>query len=209
MRLARELRPAVITLDVLMPGMDGWQVLAALKADPALADVPVIMLTMLDDRDMGYALGAAAFMTKPVDRERLVALLRQYRREGPAGPVLIVEDDAATRDMLRRSLEKAGWTTAQAEHGRAALARVAEQQPAVILLDLMMPEMDGFQFVTELRKTPAWRTIPIIVITAKARALDGIEDLRALRIVDYLYKPFEISDLLEKIGKAMKSRGGA
>ncbi len=167
LRLARELRPMAITLDVLMPGTDGWSVLAALKADPDMADIPVILLTMVDDKNLGYALGASDYLTKPVDRGRLVAILQKYRREGTSRPVLIVEDDPVTRDMLRRTLEKEGWTVTEAEHGRAALARIAEQLPELILLDLMMPEMDGFTFVEELRIHREWHTIPIVVVSAK------------------------------------------
>jgi CheY-like chemotaxis protein len=167
LRLAKAWRPAAITLDVMMPGMDGWAALAALKADPALADIPVIMLTIVDDKNLGYALGAADYLTKPIDRDRLVAMLKKYRCEAPPCPVLVVEDDAQIREMLRRILAKEGWLVSEAEHGRVALERVAENRPELILLDLMMPEMDGFQFIEELRKQEAWRSIPIIVVTAK------------------------------------------
>jgi signal transduction histidine kinase/DNA-binding response OmpR family regulator len=167
LRLAKHLRPTAITLDVMMPGMDGWAVLTALKADPDLAEIPVIMLTIVDNKNLGYALGAADYLTKPVDRDRLVAILQKYPREDPSRPVLVVEDDAATREMLRRMLDKEGWRMTEAEHGRVALERIAAHRPALILLDLMMPEMDGFQFVAEVRKQEAWRSIPIIVVTAK------------------------------------------
>jgi GAF domain-containing protein/DNA-binding response OmpR family regulator/anti-sigma regulatory factor (Ser/Thr protein kinase) len=164
LRLARELSPDVITLDVLMPGMDGWSVLAALKADGALADIPVVMLTMLDDRNLGYALGAADYLTKPIDRERLVAVLGRYRRDLP---VLVVDDDADFRDLARRMLEREGYTVVEAVNGRAALDRLRDTIPGVILLDLMMPEMDGFDFVAAVRADAAWRSVPIVVITAK------------------------------------------
>jgi len=167
LRLAKELRPTAITLDVMMPGMDGWAVLTALKADAALADIPVIMLTIVDDKNLGYALGAADYLTKPVDRDRLVAILKRYRGEGLSRLVLVVEDDAAAREILQRTLEKEGWAVTAAENGRIALQRVAEQRPALILLDLMMPEMDGFQVVEALREREAWRSIPIVVVTAK------------------------------------------
>jgi len=170
LRLARELHPDAITLDVMMPGTDGWSVLTQLKADPEVADIPVVMLTILEDRGMGYALGAADFLTKPIDRERLAAVLNKYRREPDgvsAAPVLLVEDDITTRQMMRRMLEKEGWTVEEAENGRIALERVARKPPLLILLDLMMPEMDGCQFVTEVRKQAAWRSIPIVVVTAK------------------------------------------
>ncbi len=176
--MAQRERPDAITLDVLMPGMDGWAVLAALKADPALADVPVIMLTMLDDRSLGFALGATEYLTKPLDRDRLRALLARYRRNG-ARDVLVVEDDRSTRELLRRQLEADGWQVAEAENGRAGLDAVSRHKPSIILLDLMMPIMDGCQFAAELRRHEAWRDIPVVVITAKdltaeeRRALNG------------------------------------
>jgi GAF domain-containing protein/DNA-binding response OmpR family regulator/anti-sigma regulatory factor (Ser/Thr protein kinase) len=164
LRLAREVAPDVITLDVLMPGMDGWSVLAALKADAALADVPVVMLTMLDDRNLGYALGAADYLTKPIDRERLVAVLGRYRRDLP---ILVVDDDADFRALARRMLEREGYAVVEADNGRVALDRLRDATPGVILLDLMMPEMDGFEFADAVRADAAWRSVPIVVITAK------------------------------------------
>jgi len=136
----------------------------------------VIMVTMLDDRNLGLALGASDFMTKPIDRDRMRTVLARYRRGG-ATDVLVVEDDPATRDLLRRLLESDGWTVAEAENGRSALGVLAHRVPALILLDLMMPVMDGCQFAAELRKVDAWRDIPVIVITAKDLTA---EDRRAL-----------------------------
>ena len=167
LKLARELHPHAITLDVLMPGMDGWSVLAALKADPALAAIPVIMLSIVNDKSMGYALGVSEYLNKPIEREALVAALRKHQRGGVSSHVLVVDDDAATREMLRRLVQGEGWTVSEAENGRVALARLAERTPALVLLDLMMPEMDGFQFVVEMQRNEAWRTIPVAVITAK------------------------------------------
>jgi len=164
LRLAKELRPDAITLDVMMPGMDGWAVLSALKGDPDVADIPVIMLTIVDDRNLGYALGASDYLTKPLDRDRLLAVLNKYRRDLS---ILVVEDDVALRQLMRRVLEKEGYTVADAENGRVALERMRETLPGLILLDLMMPEMDGFEFVSEFRRRESWRAIPIIVITAK------------------------------------------
>src|SRR5919109_300491 len=167
LRLAKTLRPAVITLDVMMPGMDGWAVLTALKTDPDVADIPVIMLTIVDDKIMGYALGVADYLTKPIDWEHLAAILQKYHCAHPPCLVLVVEDNAAMRDMLGRGLAKEGWGVVEAVNGREALERLAEHRPELILLDLMMPEMDGFAFVEELRHEEAWRSIPIVVITAK------------------------------------------
>ena len=167
LRLAKTLRPDLITLDVLMPGTDGWGVLSALKADRELASIPVIMLTILDDKNMGYALGAADYLTKPVERERLLAVLRRYRPQQNARPVLVVEDDATTREMLQHLLLQEGWPVRAAENGRAALECLSESLPQLILLDLLMPEMDGFEFVEQLRSRPEWRALPVVVVTAK------------------------------------------
>ncbi len=167
LRLAKELRPAVIMLDVLMPGMDGWAVLTELKADPDLASIPVIMATILDDRNLGFVLGATDYLTKPIDWERLASLLQKYRCAHPPCPVLVVEDDADLRYLMRRMLEQEGWVVAEADNGRVALDRVAENRPELIVLDLMMPKMDGFTFIEALRQHEAWRVIPIVVVTAK------------------------------------------
>ena len=168
LRRAKELHPDAITLDVMMPEMDGWSVLSALKSDPDLSDIPVIMLTLAEDRDKGYALGAADYLTKPIDRDRLVAVLRKYHRDRQRpGSALVVEDDLVAREMMRRTLEKDGWVVSEAENGRLGLERTAEDKPELILLDLMMPEMDGFEFVTELRKRDEWRSIPVVVVTAR------------------------------------------
>jgi PAS domain S-box-containing protein len=167
LRLAKELLPDAITLDVLMPGMDGWAVLAALKADPGLADIPIVMLTILEEKNMAYALGASEYLTKPIDRGRLVAVLERYRREDQAQTILVVEDDPAMRETLRRILERGGWAVDEAENGQIGLARLEKGRPGLILLDLMMPEMDGFEFIAELRRREEWRSIPVVVITAK------------------------------------------
>ena len=166
LRLAKELRPAAITLDVMMPGLDGWAVLTALKADPDLADIPVVMMTMVDDKNLGYALGASDYLTKPIERDRLAVILNKYRCNRPKCSVLLVEDDELAREMMRRILEKEGWQVAEAQNGRVGLEQVTECQPELILLDLMMPEMDGFQFLTQLRQIPGGQTIPVVIVTA-------------------------------------------
>jgi signal transduction histidine kinase/DNA-binding response OmpR family regulator len=167
LRLARSLLPVAITLDVMMPGMDGWEVLRELKADPETRDIPVIMVTMTDDRSLGYALGATEFLTKPVQRNQLVQLLDRYAPEDAERHALVVDDKSENREVLRRALESEGWQVSEAENGRVALAKVAEQAPSLILLDLMMPVMDGFEFVMEMRKLENSWAIPIVVVTAK------------------------------------------
>ena len=167
LELAKQLKPAVITLDVMMPHMDGWAVLTALKADPATADIPVIMLTIVDDKQMGFALGAADYFTKPIDFQRLHTVLEKYRKPAGHQTVLVIEDDASAREMLRRTLEKDGWQVAEAQNGKVGLEKLDEAAPALILLDLMMPEMDGFEFMDALRTRGDAKRIPVIVITAK------------------------------------------
>ncbi len=131
--LAKERHPDVITLDVFMPDLNGWDVLSMLKSDEKLADIPVVMLTILDNKSRMFSLGASDYLTEPINRRRLIEVLSKYKK-GAGSRVLILMEDI---------------------------------EPEVVLLDLMMPEMDGFQFIDELRRTPAWRLIPIIVVTAK------------------------------------------
>ncbi len=179
LKLARTLQPAAITLDVLMPGIDGWEVLRQLKADPATQGIPVIMVTMTDDRALGYALGATEFLTKPVQRTQLVQLLERYASDDSERHALVVDDIPENREVLRRSLEQEGWQVSEAENGQVALDKLAEQAPSLILLDLMMPVMDGFEFVMEMHKLESSAAIPIVVVTAKdineedRRRLDG------------------------------------
>ncbi|MCD9022141.1 hybrid sensor histidine kinase/response regulator [Cohnella silvisoli] len=166
-RLAKERRPSVISLDVLMPGMDGWTVLTTLKSDPELAGIPIIMISMTDDRNLGYALGASDFLIKPVNRDKIISVLDKHIMERQSDSILVIEDDLATSQMMTRMLVKEGYRVIRAGDGRIALECVAQSIPQFILLDLMMPNMDGFEFVTELRKRDEWRSIPVVVLTAK------------------------------------------
>ncbi len=167
LRLAKKIHPEAITLDVMMPGMDGWAVLTALKADPEVANIPVIVMTIVDDKNLGYALGASDYLLKPIDRQQLTAVLQKYQLDQSSDSIMVVEDDTATREMMRRQLEKGGWQIIEAGNGRKALETIEAAPPGLIILDLMMPEMDGFEFVHQLRQQPQWRSIPVIVLTAK------------------------------------------
>jgi signal transduction histidine kinase/DNA-binding response OmpR family regulator len=165
--LARTLRPAAITLDVLMPNMDGWEVLRELKAGALTRDIPVIMVTMTDDRNLGYALGASEFLSKPVQRDQLIELLGRYATGSGKRHALVVDDKAENRELLRRVLEMEDWHVSEARNGREALGEVEREPPSLILLDLMMPVMDGFDFVLAMNKRRAPNQIPIVVVTAK------------------------------------------
>jgi CheY-like chemotaxis protein/nitrogen-specific signal transduction histidine kinase len=173
LQLAKQLYPDIITLDVLMPGLDGWTVLTALKAAPDLADIPVIMLSIVNESSKGFMLGASDYLVKPIDNKRLQALVNAYI-SGRASTsrsiqdrILLVEDDASLRELLGRTLEREGWVVHEATNGRQALDSVARLQPALLLLDLMLPDIDGVQVIDELRTTTAGRSIPIIVLTAR------------------------------------------
>ena len=203
--LARTVRPDAITLDVMMPKPDGWEVLSTLKADADLCDIPVVMVTMAPDRGIGLSLGAVDVLTKPVDRARLTALIhRLVRRDGP---VLVVEDNADTREMMRHTIEKLGLSVAEADNGRRALAWLGEHPvPAMILLDLMMPEMDGFEFLDAIAARAEWREIPVVVVTAKP--LTAAERDRLLRQARKVMEKGTASgvDIAAAIGEAVRRR---
>jgi signal transduction histidine kinase/CheY-like chemotaxis protein len=166
LEVATKEKPDAITLDVMMPGMDGWSVLTTLKSNPATASIPVVMVTMVQDRQLGFALGAADYLTKPVDAEKLRAVISGHSGKKDT-QALVVEDDPNNREMLRRILEKQGLDVIEAENGSVALEQLVTHRPAIILLDLMMPVMDGFEFLSILRQTPDLRHIPVVVVTAK------------------------------------------
>jgi CheY-like chemotaxis protein len=140
-------------------------------------DIPVIILSIVDDKNLGFALGASDYLTKPINRDRLLATLARYRVGRPCGTVLVVEDDELTRDQVRRTLEGDACTVITAANGREALERLANTRPDVILLDLLMPEMDGFAFAEELHKHTAWRSIPVVVMTNKDITTDDFQRL--------------------------------
>ena len=204
-RMAKEVKPDLITLDVLMAEMDGWAVLSALKADPVTVDIPVVVLTMFDNKEMGFALGASDYMTKPVDRERLLSVLRKHHHSGLPHHVLIVEDEPAIRQMVRRFLEKEGWKVQEAENGQAGLQAVHESTPAIILLDLMMPVMNGFDFLRELRKNQNWRMIPVIILTAKDLTVEDRAQLKGNVELIFQKGDYSRERLLEEVRDLVKA----
>jgi len=172
---------------VMMPGMDGWAVLASLKSDPELAMIPVVMMTMLDNRELGVAMGATECLTKPVEWSKLEQLLSRLHDHPEQCRVLVVDDDDTNAELLGRQLEQAGWSVERASNGRGALERIAKNRPGLILLDLLMPELDGFDFVEQLRRNPLAATIPVIVLTAKTLTPEDQARLNG-RVSDVLSK---------------------
>ncbi|MEO7071912.1 MAG: response regulator [Rhodanobacter sp.] len=169
LKLARELRPDLILLDVMMPTVDGWSVLKRLKADVRLAAIPVVVVVSTsDDTRAGARAGVADTLVKPVDRQALAQVLRKHLGGQDASAVLVIDDDAGTRRLLRRLLKRQGWAVAEAANGRVALEKLDQLHPSAILLDLMMPEMDGFDFLDALHERGLGGMIPIIVMTAKS-----------------------------------------
>jgi signal transduction histidine kinase/CheY-like chemotaxis protein len=167
LQLAHQIKPQLITLDVMMPQMDGWAVLAELKDDSRVKHIPVIMLSMIENHELGYSLGAAEYLLKPVEQYQIAQVLNKYRISSRHGKVLVIEDDMMIRDMIKHMLHKDDWEVISANNGKVGLEQVQTQQPDIILLDLMMPEMDGYEFISRLREQKQQRKIPIIVLTAK------------------------------------------
>ena len=199
LKVAKEARPDLITLDIIMPDLDGWSVLRAIKDDPDLRATPVVLVTIMGDRDLGFALGAADFITKPFERELLMQAVNRHRRGDGRAQVLVVDDDPKSRDVLRRTLTKEGWTVAEATNGGEALDQLERSQPALVLLDLMMPEMDGFEVLERMRRDEAWREVPVIVVTAKDLTREDVDRLNG-RVVKVLQKgAYQRRDLVRDI----------
>jgi len=179
--MARELQPVAITLDILLPGIDGWEVLTRLKADRATRDIPVLIVSVVDNPALGRALGALDYFVKPVDSGALLSRLKQYAFLPKAGRdevrVLVVDDEPANLDALQLLLEKAGFIVLKAPGGKQGIAAARSKRPDLILLDLLMPDVTGFDVVEALRAEEATRSIPIMVLTAKELTED---DKRAL-----------------------------
>ena len=169
--LARSVKPRAILLDVMMPHMDGWAVLSALKADPELADIPVVMETIVHERGLAFSLGAEDYLTKPIQWPRLKKILDRFRAETPA-PVLIVDDDSSTRGLLSDLLEQEGWGAVEARDLNAILERFAETRPGVVIVDLNMTERNGFALIKALRRAPGWQDVPVVALSANELSAD-------------------------------------
>ena len=193
LRTAKKCLPMLITLDIDMPRLDGWAVLAALKADSKLSNIPVVIISTVDEKNRGIGAGVNDYFVKPLDRSRLITVLRNLgipsniqSIEPSIAPsqvdepirILVVEDDPANREIMVRTLHREGWTVTEADSGRAGLRMATEDAPDLIVLDLGLPELDGFGFLHELRKTPQGSKIPVVVVSAKNLSLEERSTLK-------------------------------
>lgn len=166
LRLARAIHPAAITLDVMMPVMDGWAVLRELKKDPALSDIPVVLMTLVNDKQTAMSFGIRDYLTKPINFNSLIGILNRFRVESDR-PVMVVDDDESSRRRLTGILKEQGYQSVQASDGTEALALLEKKHPSLIFLDLMMPKMNGFEFIAKLKENTMWQKIPVVVLTSK------------------------------------------
>jgi CheY-like chemotaxis protein len=172
---AKTLQPFAITLDVMMPHVDGWQVLADLKSDPVTRDIPVVLLTIVDKRRLGYQMGAADYLLKPFDGDEMVSALRRLARfnHGVAPRhLLVVDDDPNVCDMLKQMLDGAEYQIESAANGEDALEAMSRHKPEAVLLDLIMPLLDGFGVIERMRAQTELAGIPILVLTSKILTAD-------------------------------------
>jgi signal transduction histidine kinase/DNA-binding response OmpR family regulator len=203
----RRLSPAGVILDILLPGIDGWEVLAQLKADPETAAIPVVVVSMLDERGRGFALGAAEYLVKPVGKDPLLAALhRATAIPERKHTVVAIDDDSLAIELVRASLEPEGWTVLGAATGQEGLALVRERQPCAVLLDLLMPGMDGFEVVEALRADPDTKSVPVVILTSKSMTQQDKERLQG-RITYVARKAeFDLSGLAGLVRWASTSR---
>ena len=203
----RRLSPAGVVLDILLPGIDGWDVLAQLKADPGTAAIPVIVVSMIDERGRGFALGATEYLVKPVGKEQLLAALyRAAAMPEQKRTVVAIDDDPLAIELVRASLEPEGWTVLGAVTGQEGVALIRERKPSAVLLDLLMPGMDGFEVVEALRADPNTKSIPVVILTSKSMTRQDKERLQG-RITYVARKTeFDLSGLAGLLRWASTSR---
>jgi CheY-like chemotaxis protein len=194
-------------LDIRLPGLDGWEVLTVLKADPVTAQVPVVVVSMLDQRGRGYALGAAEYLVKPVTREDVLGALTRARvLSHPRRTLLAIDDDPVVLDLVKAMLEPEGWTVLSATDGETGLSLARSRRPSVVLLDLLMPGMDGFEVVEALRGDPATSAIPIVVLTSKSMTRADKDRLRGR--ISYVAQKGAIgrADLIDLVRRATEAQ---
>ncbi len=201
---ARRLLPYAITLDVMMPHRDGWQVLADLKKTPEVSHTPILVCSIIQDKNRGFSLGAADYLVKPIMEDELLRALNRVKRNKDLHKVLIVDDEPSALQLLRRILEsQPGFQALEASDGARALSVALRDKPELILLDLMMPEVDGFAILDTIKSNPATRNIPVIVVTAKEITADDRERLNGKMVALFNKGMFTADELLENISQAL------
>jgi signal transduction histidine kinase/DNA-binding response OmpR family regulator len=202
--LAHALNPAAITLDLVLPGLDGWEILKALKADPVTRDIPVIIVSVVDNRDLGIALGAEDYLLKPIDGERLIQRLSEILERSPRrdGPVLLIDDEEPAHQMVEEVAKNKGFALIHAYSGEEGLAMAQQTPPSLVILDLMMKGMDGFEVARRMRATPALARTPILVLTARDPSRSDRQQL-AGRITALVQKgatsPSQLVEIIEDL----------
>jgi CheY-like chemotaxis protein len=204
MDLAKRLRPSVITLDILLPIKDGWQVLKELKRHPLCKHIPIIIVSIVDEKTLGFSLGAVDYFVKPVNKDDLLQSLDKVhllpRKDKKKPTVLVIDDDRTATDLIQVILESEGYQVAKAFHGRDGVELAARDHPDLIILDLIMPEMSGFNVAYQLRQIPATRSIPIIILTSME-----VDEQTQMQLGEYVSglmskSSFTKKDLLREIG---------
>ena len=206
MELARKYRPFAITLDIMMPGKDGWDILHELKEEPQTELIPVICISILDNREMGLFLGALEYLVKPITKEQLMKELHRLEKQFRIYDILIVDDEPQAVEILAQYLggETNNYRVAKAFGGKEGLAVVKKRRPDLIILDLMMPEVDGFEVIYYLKKSEETKEIPIIIVSAKKLTQEEVEYLN--RNIERIIKKedFGKQELLKDIKKALE-----
>jgi signal transduction histidine kinase/CheY-like chemotaxis protein len=213
LELARELQPTAVILDILLPRLGGWDLLAELKRDAATAAIPVVIVSMLDERGAGFALGAAEYLVKPVDRRELLsALARCVSPRGEGRTVVVIDDDPLDLDLAEATLAPLGWTVLRAKGGEEGVELVRRERPAAVLVDLLMPGVDGFEVVERLHADPALADVPIVVVTSKDMTADDYDRLNGR--ISHLaqkgsFKQVELADVVARVSGGSGADPGA
>lgn len=206
--LARELIPDGIVLDLILPDMDGFVLLSTLKSDPLTSQIPVIVVSIKDGDETGYRLGAVDFLSKPLDHNRLLGAIQHFRHPTSSRKILILEDDAFTRNTLQQVVSNLNWVVSTASNGKEGLAHLeVGEPPSLIFLDLMMPEMDGFQFLQHLAERDPLQLIPVIVVTSLDVSEEESETMKG-RVVELIRKgDFDAKELAREIPELLARHG--
>jgi signal transduction histidine kinase/CheY-like chemotaxis protein len=177
-RIARELKPDVITLDMLLPGKSGFEAMHELKNSPLTSWIPIVIVSVVDERKMGFALGATEYLMKPISRESLLDTVRRHVPSVQTGQVLVCDDEAGSLQLISSTLETGGYSSIQAQTGREALRILSELPVSVLILDLMMPGVNGFEVIKQIREQAKFERLPIIVLTAKELTQEEMDQLQ-------------------------------